>query len=214
MGVVVVNRQRFGPAFAFLLDTGGHMRAFLSILVLSISSIADAKLSFEEIDDNRQVSRMRGVSIATDDSTSCFPPKLKEFINELRTRFGSVEINSGYRSRTHNRQVGGARRSQHMSCNAVDFSIPGVPRAEVKLFLTANFRGRAGVGYYCNDRFHLDIGSVRQWGGCQPTRNEIALAQRRYPRSQLAQLRTQDTSRDNHNHPVTNRDDGFATYVQ
>ena len=82
----------------------------------------------------------------TSGATNCFPPQLIGFIDELRTRFGNVSINSAYRSASRNRRVGGARRSQHINCNAIDFAVPGVSRHEVKEFLTANFRGRAGVG--------------------------------------------------------------------
>lgn len=186
------------------------MKIAISFFIILFSVITEARLSYE-VDENTRVSQMRGVSIVTDDSTSCFPPKLLSFINELRTRFGRVEINSGYRSRSHNRQVGGARRSQHMSCNAIDFSVPGVPRSEVKLFLTANFRGRAGVGFYCNNRFHLDVGNVRQWGGCQPSSRDIALAQRRYPRTVLAQIQNQSDDNQRRDQEYA---EAFATSVQ
>lgn len=168
------------------------MKIFIKLFVVFFSSMADAKLVVEPEDISRNSYLRR--SLQTNDSrTSCIPPRLAGFINELRTRFGSVEINSGYRSPQRNRAVGGARFSRHMSCSAIDFRVPGVPKSEVRLFLTANFRGRAGVGYYCNDRFHLDSGNARQWGGCQPSSREISLAQRRYPRSspvQLARLST------------------------
>lgn len=136
-----------------------------------------------------QVSEFDGVTINTDDSTQCLPQELRGFVNELRNRFGNVEINSGFRNRGHNRQVGGARRSQHLNCNAVDFSIPGVSKKDVRLFMIANFRGRGGIGFYCNERFHLDVGSPRQWGGCEPSRREISEAERLYSPSQLAVYR-------------------------
>lgn len=191
------------------------MKLVLNFFVILFSAMAEARLSFE-VDEGTRLSQMRGVSISTDDSTSCLPPKLLTFVNELRTRFGRVDINSGYRSRTHNRQVGGARRSQHMNCNAIDFSVPGVPRSEVKLFLTANFVGRGGVGFYCNNRFHLDVGNVRQWGGCQPSQRDITLAQQRYPRSVLAQIQQPQTTNDGHRHRGRGREysETFATTVQ
>lgn len=136
-----------------------------------------------------QVAEFDGVSINTDDSTQCLPQELRGFVNELRNRFGNVEINSAMRNRSHNRQVGGARRSQHLNCNAIDFSVPGVAKRDVRLFLIANFSGRGGIGFYCNDRFHLDVGAARQWGGCEPSRRETSEAERTYSSAQLALYR-------------------------
>lgn len=110
-----------------------------------------------------------GTVINTNTTTSCFPPRLIGFIEELTAKFGNVVIQSGYRDAKHNARVGGAKHSQHIHCNAVDFSIPGVDKREVRAYLAANFSGRAGIGYYCNNRFHLDVGTPRQWGGCQPS---------------------------------------------
>jgi hypothetical protein len=145
---------------------------------------------------------MAGVTVATHDSTRCIPERLTGFIDELRTRFGSVQINSAYRNRSHNRQVGGARGSQHINCNAIDFVVPGVPKSEVRQFLIANFVGRAGVGFYCGNRFHLDVGPVRQWGGCPPGSDEIATARRRYSRylTQRTRLNNIRVSEANLNH--------------
>ncbi len=180
------------------------MKLIIGFISFVFVSIAEARLSFDA-DDGVPLSRMQGVRIATDDSTGCVPEKLKGFIDQLRTRFGRVDIRSGYRSRSHNRQVGGARRSQHMSCNAIDFSVPGVPKSEVRLFLTANFQGRAGVGYYCGDRFHLDVGNPRQWGGCQPSSREVALARRKYPRAMYAENKQTINNHDHNRYsPVEN----------
>ncbi len=153
-------------------------RLIIGISVLIFSGYAEARLN----SNVSSVSQMSGVQVNTSGATNCFPPQLIGFIDELRTRFGNVSINSAYRSASRNRRVGGARRSQHINCNAIDFAVPGVSRDEVKEFLTANFRGRAGVGFYCNNRFHLDVGNPRQWGGCQPTSREIARANQRYSR--------------------------------
>ena len=165
----------------------------IGIFVLLFSVYAEARLNPGS--NITTVSQIRGVQINTSGSTSCFPPRLVGFIDELRTRFGNVSINSAYRSVSRNRRAGGARRSQHINCNAIDFAVPGVSRHEVKEFLTANFRGRAGVGFYCNNRFHLDVGNPRQWGGCQPTSREIARANQRYSRYIAARNRQNQTVR-------------------
>lgn len=169
------------------------LKCVISVFLMFMSIKSEAKLS-SDIPSNTpttypQVAQFEGVSINTDDSTQCLPQKLRGFVNELRNRFGNVEINSAMRNRNHNRQVGGARRSQHLSCNAIDFNIPGVSKRDVRLFLIANFSGRGGIGFYCNDRFHLDVGAARQWGGCEPSRRETSDAERTYSSAQLALYR-------------------------
>lgn len=42
-----------------------------------------------------------------------------------------IIINSGYRTPSYNKRVGGAVNSYHMSCQAVDINIPGVPPKQV-----------------------------------------------------------------------------------
>lgn len=182
------------------------MKKAFSILILFISYTLEAHLSEETDVRKYELASMRGVTLNTDDDTNCAPDKLVGFIDELRTRFGNVEITSGLRSTKHNRQVGGARRSQHLSCNALDFKVPDVPRSEVKQFLAAKFMGRAGIGFYCNNEFHLDIGKPREWGGCQPTKKEIALAKSKYPRTDTivsADLQTSTDSLHSEHHEAT-----------
>ena len=160
------------------------MNKFISILiVLFISSVAAAGLGSRP-----------GILIATKDSTSCFPDKLVGFIEEVRGHFGKIEIASGNRGKADNRRRGGARRSLHTHCKAVDFRVPGVPKQEVRNYLTANFSGRAGIGYYCKDRFHLDVGNPRQWGGCQPSAKQAAAAKRNYRKKQTAPAANQPRS--------------------
>jgi len=166
------------------------------IFVLFFSVYGEARLN----PDITAVSQMRGVEIRTHDATNCFPPRLVEAIDELRTRFGTVRIRSANRSARHNRQVGGARGSQHVGCNAIDFEVPGVSRTEVRQFLIANFMGRGGVAFYCASEgkfFHLDMGTPRQWGRCQPGTQEISQARQRYSRylAQRSRQRQNETMR-------------------
>ena len=95
-------------------------------------------------------------------------PRLVRLMAKVQNHFGRpLHIVSGCRSRKHNRRIGGARRSQHLYCKAVDFSIPGVSKYRVAKFLR-RLPGRGGVGLYCRSSFvHLDIGPRRQWAwGC------------------------------------------------
>lgn len=80
-----------------------------------------------------------------------------------------IRIISAYRSPTTNamlrkRSRGVAKFSQHMLGKAMDFNIPNVPLAKIRV---AGLRlQRGGVGFYPSSGspfVHLDIGSVRHW---------------------------------------------------
>ena len=82
---------------------------------------------------------------------------------------GPIHIVSGYRSPDTNaklrkRSRGVARFSRHMSGQAIDYFIPGVPIEDVR---NAGLRlQRGGVGYYPSSGVafvHMDVGSVRHW---------------------------------------------------
>ena len=97
-------------------------------------------------------------------NTSCFPTRLRSVLNKVRARYGATAIvSSGYRSKRHNRRVGGARRSMHMQCKAADIRVPGVNKYQLARFLKT-IPSVGGVGTYgCNGSVHVDVGPKRQW---------------------------------------------------
>ena len=73
--------------------------------------------------------------------------KLVEYLQKIRDHFGkSVNINSGYRCKTHNASVGGASQSNHMDGEAADIRISGVTPLEVAQY--AEHIGILGIGVY------------------------------------------------------------------
>ena len=73
--------------------------------------------------------------------------KLVEYLQKIRDHFGkSVNINSGYRCKTHNAAVGGASASNHMDGEAADIRISGVTPLEVAQY--AEHIGMLGIGVY------------------------------------------------------------------
>ncbi|MEL7048397.1 MAG: D-Ala-D-Ala carboxypeptidase family metallohydrolase [Pseudomonadota bacterium] len=92
-------------------------------------------------------------------SSGCLKPSLRNKVYRVAANYGRVTVNSTCRSKKHNRRVGGARRSQHLTGNAVDFRVHG------------NWRGAAaflrshpgGYKHYGGGRFHIDGGSRRRW---------------------------------------------------
>ncbi|KAE9540391.1 YcbK family protein [Ursidibacter maritimus] len=95
--------------------------------------------------------------------------KLTRIQAKLGMRNSEILILSGYRSaqtnaRMRRRSRGVASNSYHILGKAVDFYIPGVPLAKVKLAAESLHSG--GVGYYPGSNFvHVDTGPVRTWRG-------------------------------------------------
>jgi len=76
-------------------------------------------------------------------------------------------LNSAYRTKRTNRRVGGAKHSQHLKGNAIDFTTDRKDHTSLyalKRFLIHNHRG--GLGYYPRKNFiHIDAGEKRSWRG-------------------------------------------------
>lgn len=70
-----------------------------------------------------------------------------------------IVINSGYRTKTYNQQCGGAKASQHLTANAVDFNVQGVAPSTVYAKLDAMYPDQ-GLGKYA-DFTHLDLRGYR-----------------------------------------------------
>lgn len=89
----------------------------------------------------------------------CLNGRLKSAIYHVARTYGRVRVNSTCRSRRHNRRVGGARRSHHLTGNAADIRIWGNVRAAARYL-----RGVAG-GYkhYGGGLFHIDTAPRRSW---------------------------------------------------
>ena len=85
----------------------------------------------------------------------------------LGTGSKPFHVISGYRSPAtnamlHARSGGVATRSLHMSGQAIDIRMPGVPLAT--LHRAARSLQAGGVGYYPRSEFvHVDTGRVRAW---------------------------------------------------
>lgn len=101
--------------------------------------------------------------------------RLIELLEELRTKAGvPIQVNCGYRCPTHNAEVGGVPKSQHVEGTAADITIPqiGFDKA-ARLVQSINFDG---IGYYAPLEsggswfIHVDvrdggIGSKIEWDG-------------------------------------------------
>jgi uncharacterized protein YcbK (DUF882 family) len=94
--------------------------------------------------------------------------RLVGLLGRIERNYGRpVTITSGCRSRSANRQAGGARDSYHMRCMAADIRVAGVSEGQLLRF-ASRLPGVGGVGTYCgNSIVHIDVGPRRAWtGGC------------------------------------------------
>lgn len=94
-------------------------------------------------------------------SSGCLDPGLKAIIYQVASNFGALRVNSTCRSRGHNRSVGGAPKSKHLSGDAVDFRVFGNVRA-VYAYLRSN-GSVGGFKHYGGGLFHIDNGERRTW---------------------------------------------------
>ncbi len=93
-------------------------------------------------------------------NSTAIDTELVDILQKIRSRFGkAVKINSGYRCKTHNKSVGGALKSNHLTGTAADIAVSGISPTEVAAF--AESIGVMGIGLYT-------------WGCHIDTRNEKA----------------------------------------
>ena len=94
-------------------------------------------------------------------SSGCLDGTLKAIIYQVAANYGPVTVNSTCRNREHNRAVGGAPRSKHLSGDAVDFRVHG-SYGGVYAFLKGN-GSVGGLKHYGGGLFHIDNGDRRSW---------------------------------------------------
>lgn len=99
--------------------------------------------------------------------------RLLDLLARIEAELGGkvvFEVISGYRSPETNRLLsasargdGVAKKSLHMSGQAIDIRVPGIPLSKVAK--AALRLGAGGVGYYPKSDFvHVDVGPKRAWG--------------------------------------------------
>ena len=80
-------------------------------------------------------------------SSTLVDDKLVTYLQQIREHFGKpLNISSGYRCATHNKNVGGATNSRHAKGQAADIYITGVTPAEIAKY--AESIGILGIGLY------------------------------------------------------------------
>ena len=109
-------------------------------------------------------------------NAECLAAPLRAVLAEVAANFGPLRVNSTCRSKRHNARVGGAKRSYHLTGNAVDFRISGSVGA-VHAFLSGK-RVVGGLKHYGFGLFHIDTGPRRTWAN-KSRGNKSSRAKRR-----------------------------------
>jgi hypothetical protein len=121
-----------------------------------------APLPPDETPDPANLPSLSGESIRWVASPDCLAKPLRAVLAEVAANFGPLRVNSTCRSKRHNARVGGAKRSYHLTGNAVDFRIFGAVQPILD-FLTGK-KTVGGLKHYGFGVFHIDTGPRRTWG--------------------------------------------------
>jgi len=92
-------------------------------------------------------------------NAGCLASNLRSAINYVAQNYGSITVNSTCRSRSHNRRVGGASRSYHLTGDAADFRVRGNVRSAAAYLRSAV----GGLKHYGGGLFHIDNGPSRSF---------------------------------------------------
>lgn len=86
---------------------------------------------------------------------------LVELLQKIRDKFGkAVNINSAYRTASHNKKEGGSPNSQHLYGKAADIWISGVYSMEIAQYAEYLMPNSGGIGVY-NSFCHVDVRAKR-----------------------------------------------------
>lgn len=93
-------------------------------------------------------------------------PELVKILQEIRNHFKApITINSGFRTVTKNKAVGGATNSQHLYGMAADITVDGVAPSKVYAYADSLMPYTGGVGLYSTFT-HVDVRkSKSRWNG-------------------------------------------------
>ena len=103
----------------------------------------------------------RPPEIKWNDTKWCTPLGLKVALNKISRKFGPIKVHSTHRWPLENARKGGKPKSYHLSCRAVDFSVPGKPSEVLAFIRSLNEVG--GYSYYPRGFYHIDDGPRRTW---------------------------------------------------
>lgn len=93
--------------------------------------------------------------------------ELAKNLQVLRDYIGEpIHLNSGYRTPSYNRRIGGASKSQHLTASAADITAKNFSPRQIKAIIEKLIKQgkmkNGGIGLYMGF-VHVDIGPPRRW---------------------------------------------------
>lgn len=104
---------------------------------------------------------LQKVHFQSDTPERCLPSDLMNVIYDVAEKFGEVQVLSTFRDPDRNRRVGGATRSFHLRCQAIDFRV--VNRSSGLLEYLEKRADVGGLKRYPLGFYHIDTGPRRSW---------------------------------------------------
>ncbi len=104
---------------------------------------------------------LTGSSVRWVASSGCLDSGIKAVLYQVAANFGPVTVNSTCRAKGHNRAVGGAKKSKHLTGDAADFRVRGNVGAVYAFLKRSGSVG--GLKHYGGGLFHIDNGERRSW---------------------------------------------------
>lgn len=180
-----------GVMHAIMLDGGGSTQCvFPDGAISSARRVHNLICVWEEKDTAKDDANMNGASVRVyskakdgekklsanfkvkefackDGSDPVFvSPELVAILQKIRTHFGKpVDINSAYRTPSHNEREGGAAYSQHLYGMAADIVVRGVAAKTVAAYAEKLMPNTGGIGVY-GSFVHVDVRSNKsRWNG-------------------------------------------------
>lgn len=91
---------------------------------------------------------------------------LVQVLQAIRSHFGrTTNVNSGYRTQSHNKKVGGAEYSQHLYGLAADIEVKGIKPKTVAAYAETLLPNMGGIGIY-SWGVHIDVRKTKsRWNG-------------------------------------------------
>ena len=91
---------------------------------------------------------------------------LVQVLQAIRSHFGrTTNVNSGYRTPSHNKKAGGAEYSQHLYGLAADIEVTGIKPKTVAAYAEKLLPNMGGIGIY-SWGVHIDVRKTKsRWNG-------------------------------------------------
>lgn len=91
---------------------------------------------------------------------------LVQVLQAIRSHFGrTTNVNSGYRTPSHNKKVGGEEYSQHLYGLAADIEVKGINPKTVAAYVEKLLPNMGGIGIY-SWGVHIDVRKTKsRWNG-------------------------------------------------